>query len=60
MDELYIEASRKAHELEATHGFTALAYAERMLAKAVVDGEAEAEDFWRAVAASLRPREVSS
>ena len=51
----YIEVSRKAHELMATHGaFNAFAYAERQQALAAAQPEEHA--FWKAVADSLKQR----
>jgi len=52
-----LEVSRKAHELVRTHGdWNAYTYAERQAERASAAGETEEHDFWKAVAASLKPR----
>jgi hypothetical protein len=52
----YVEVERKAHELAQTHGRTAYVYAEKQSKRALAVGETNEYTFWKAVAASLRPR----
>lgn len=52
----YVEVDREAHQLLQSHGQNAYLYAARLAEKAANDGEREAEQFWRAVYASIRPR----
>jgi len=51
----WIEAGRRAHELELRHGRSACGFAAE-LAEAERSGEIAAAGFWRAVSASLKPR----
>jgi hypothetical protein len=53
----FIEVFRKAHELSATHGGTALSYAKKMADAARINGQAEEFEFWNAVYNALRPRD---
>jgi hypothetical protein len=55
-DQFYLEVDRRAHELEASHGQGAHAYASRMAENALAAGEADEHRFWKAVAAALQPR----
>jgi hypothetical protein len=53
----YIEVDRKAHELSATHGRTALSYAKKLADAAHAEGKIEEYEFWNAVYGALRPRD---
>ena len=52
----YVEVSRTAHQLEIDHGPDAFVYAARLSMEAEAAGKLDAAAFWKAVAASLRPR----
>ena len=53
----FLEISRKAHELVSAHGgWNAYTHAARQAERALAAGETEEHDFWKAVAASLKPR----
>ena len=57
----YVEVGRKAHELVNSHGaMNAYRYAAKLAAESAVDGTNQECNFWRAVAATLRPREESN
>ena len=52
----YIEVSREAHELAHTHGRNAHKYAVKLAADALAEGKSEEYEFWKAVEATLKPR----
>ena len=54
----WIEVYREGHELELRHGRSAFAYASKLAEKAKRAGDPAAATFWRAVSASLVPRET--
>lgn len=54
----YVEVGRAAYELKVTHGQPwACLYAARLAREALARGEADAHHFWKAVEASLTPRQ---
>jgi hypothetical protein len=52
----YVEVSRKAYELSYAHGRNARAYAAKLAAAALAEGQIEEHHFWKAVEAALTPR----
>jgi hypothetical protein len=54
----YIEVDHVAHQLTLDHGRTAYVYADKVAAKAKRDGKLEEAEFWEAVCAAIRPRDV--
>ena len=54
------EVGREAYELQLRHGRNAAAYAAKLAEKAARGGMPDAEAFWRAVYATLRPRAFAS
>jgi hypothetical protein len=54
------EIDRKSHELLHSHGMHAHKYAAQLAAEALAEGKVEESEFWEAVAASTRPREISN
>jgi hypothetical protein len=54
------EVGREAYELQLRHGRYAAAYAAKLAERAARGGMPEAEAFWRAVYATLRPRAFAS
>jgi hypothetical protein len=55
----WIEVNRVAYQIELDHGGNAYPYAARLTEKAKVESTPETYEFWKAVAASLRPRDIS-
>jgi hypothetical protein len=55
----WIQVSRKAHELVASHGQRAHLHAAELAAQALAEGDAEAHQFWKNVEAALKPRQIS-
>lgn len=53
----YTEVGRTSYQLERDHGQNAYKYAVRMAGEAESDGKSDEADFWKAVAASLKPRD---
>ncbi len=53
----WTEVSRTAHELGLRHGRNASEYAAKLAREAELEGKAEEREFWKAVSASLRPRD---
>lgn len=56
----YVEVSRKAHELEHSHGHNAHLYAAKLAAEALEEGMTEESEFWKAVEEALKPRQISN
>jgi len=57
----YVEVARKSHELVHSHGaMNAYRYAAKLAAESAVDGTKKECSFWKAAAATLRPREESN
>jgi hypothetical protein len=52
----FIEVSRKAHELNGSHGRNAPAYAAKLAAAALAEGETDEHEFWKRVEAALMLR----
>jgi len=56
----YIEVGRKAHELAHAHGRNAHAYAAKLAAAALAEGQVEEYRFWKAMEGALMPRGVGA
>jgi hypothetical protein len=54
------EIDQKSHELEQSHGANCHKYADTLAAEALAEGKVEESEFWKAVADSIRPREISN
>jgi hypothetical protein len=56
----WIKVGRVGHQVEIDHGRNGYLYAERLATKAREEFRNDDADFWSAVAASLRPRDISN
>ena len=52
----YVDVDRKSHELWYDQGWNAHKYAAKLALEALAEGKISEHAFWKAVEASLRPR----
>jgi len=54
--DFWTEVSRAAQELGVAHGWAAESYAAKQAERGLAEDKSEEHRFWKAVAASLKPR----
>jgi hypothetical protein len=59
-EEQRVEVFRKAHELSLSHGRNAQRYAAGLAAGALADEKTDECEFWKAVEATLKPRDEAN